>query len=102
MTDGYQAVMRLAGDRQKAAQWLPVVVAAYHEAVRTQPYGGVFAGAWVLDDLRQWVPNLRVLVGLGIIEKSGESVRGGRRAYYRMPDVEGVQRALEDLNRLDR
>jgi hypothetical protein len=101
LTDGYQAVMRLANDREKSEMWLPVVAAAYRQAVRTTPYGGEFAGAWVLGELGGWVPNLRLLAALEIIEKSGDSTRGGRRAYYRMPDVEGVKRALVELRLLD-
>jgi len=39
-----------------------------------------------------------------VAEKSGDTVRGGRRAYYRMPDPESVERALRDVRQrhLDR
>ena len=43
----------------------------------------------------RWIPNLRILVSYGLLEKSGPSTRGGRRAYYRMPDRPGVEKALE-------
>src|SRR5438270_10295606 len=95
--DGYDAVMALAGDPDRGPKWLPVVVAAYWQAKRTQAYGGRFAGSWVLHDLGGWAPSLRPLAALGILEKSGDSVRGGRRAYYRMPDQDGVERALRQL-----
>jgi predicted transcriptional regulator len=54
----------------------------------------------VLDELgqqtgmRQWRHELRRLVAYGLLEKAGESTRGGSRAYYRIPDREGVERAL--------
>lgn len=95
--NGYDAVMTLAADLEKGPKWLPVVWAAYQEALRTTPYGGRFAGSWVLQSLGGWVPSLRVIAALGIVKKEGETVRGGRRAYYRMPDIEGVQRALLEL-----
>jgi hypothetical protein len=46
------------------------------------------------------VPSLRPLGAAGIVEKSGDTVRGGRRAYYRMPDVDGVERGLRELGLL--
>src|SRR5262249_31740115 len=36
----------------------------------------------------------------GILEKVGETARGGRRAYYQMPNREGVERALRELGAL--
>lgn len=95
--NGYDAVMTLAGDPDRGSKWLPVVAAAYWQARRTAAYGGRFAGAWVLHDLGGWVPSLRPLAALGILQKSGDTVRGGRRAYYRMPDPDGVERALRTL-----
>jgi hypothetical protein len=83
--------------------WVPVLRAACVVAEQTDPYGGQFAGRWVLQELerqtrtRQWQPGLRRLVAYGLLEKVGESTRGGRRAYYRMPDRQGVERALEEL-----
>ena len=103
VVDGYEAVMRLAQERP---DWLPAVRAALAEADRV--LGSDFAGAWVLRELqrqhavRTWYPNLRLLVGYGIVEKSGESVRQKQRAYYRMPDPAGVRRALARLDRTDR
>lgn len=85
--------MRIA---QEDPDWLPAVRAAYRQAVTAQRFGGEFAGAWVLKDLGSWLPNLRLLVRYGILEKT-DLTRGGNRAYYRMPDMEGVRRALEEL-----
>ena len=97
MTNSDTAVRRLALEHP---EWLPVLRAAVAVAERVEEHGGEFAGSWVLAELssqggRRWVPNLRLLVTYGLIEKSGESTRGGRRAYYRMPDRAGVGRALE-------
>jgi hypothetical protein len=102
-TGTVRAVMHLASERP---DWLPVLRAASEQARKTEPYGGEFAGQWVLRELeeqtgmRTWRPGLRLLVGYGLLEKVGESTRGGRRAYYRMPDREGVEQALRDLEYL--
>lgn len=91
------AVARLAREHP---EWLPVLEAAVAVAVAVEAEGGEFAGAWVVDELARrgsprWIPNLRILVSFGLLEKSGPSTRGGRRAYYRMPDRGGVEGALE-------
>lgn len=101
--DGYRGVMRLAAERP---DWLAVVRASLNRAREAAKYGGEFAGSWVLSDLRaaglaEWLPNLRMLAGYGILTKSGESTRGGQRAYYRMPDADGVERALDELDQID-
>ena len=92
--------MRLAFEQP---DWVPVLQAACEQARASEPYGGEFAGSWVLLKLQEltgkpaWRPGLRLLVGYGLIEKSGESTRGGRRSYYRMPDRVAVEIALEEL-----
>jgi hypothetical protein len=91
------AVRRLALEHPT---WLPVLEAAIAVAARVEVGGGEFAGAWVVDELGRrgaprWIPNLRILASYGLIEKSGSSTRGGRRAYYRMPDRAGVEKALD-------
>jgi hypothetical protein len=102
-TNGYRAAMRLAKERP---EWIPAVLAALVLARRASADplpGDEFAGAWVLGELvqreaeRTWYPNLRLLVSYGVLEKSGASTRHNQRAYYRMPDPEGVSRALNDL-----
>jgi hypothetical protein len=90
------AVARLAHEHP---DWLAVLEAAVAVAGVAEEHGGEFAGAWVVDELARrgagrWVPNLRIFVSYGLIEKSGPSTRGGRRAYYRMPDRKGVESAL--------
>lgn len=92
--------MRLAYERP---DWLPVARAACAQAEKSEPFGGQFAGSWVLKELesqtgeRPWRPGLRLLVAYGLLEKVGESTRGGRRAYYRMPDRVAVERALAEV-----
>jgi hypothetical protein len=100
-TDVAQAVRRLAIEH---ADWLPVLEAAASVAADLEPQGGEFAGSWVVDELARrgsprWIPNLRILVSYGLLEKSGPSTKGGRRAYYRMPDRAGVLKALEAWQR---
>jgi hypothetical protein len=92
-----RAVRRLASEHP---EWLAVLEAAVTVAANVEAHGGEFAGAWVVDELGRrgaprWIPNLRILVSYGLIEKSGPSTRGGRRAYYRMPDRGDVERALK-------
>lgn len=96
MSSTDQAVRRLAAEHP---DWLPVLEAATAVAASFEPHGGEFAGARVVDELRRrglprWVPNLRIFVTYGLLEKSGPSTRGGRRVYYRMPDRPGVEEAL--------
>lgn len=91
-----EAIRRLAVENP---DWMLVLDAALAVAERSQAHGGEFAGAWVLAEVQArggpgWFPNLRILVSYGLLEKSGASTRGGRRAYYRMPDREGVAQAL--------
>jgi hypothetical protein len=98
INDTEQAVQRLAFERP---EWLSVLEAATTVAARVEEHGGhEFAGAWVVDELSRrglprWIPNLRILVSYGLLEKSGPSTRGGRRAYYRMLDRPGVEDALK-------
>lgn len=93
-------VLRLAYEQP---DWVPVLRAACVQSQKSEPYGGQFAGRWVLQELAaetgspEWRPGLRLLVAYGLLEKVGESTRGGRRAYYRMPDREAVERALAEL-----
>jgi len=84
LTDGYNGVKRL-----------PIVKECYDAANRYVE----FAGAWVAGKIG-WFPGLRLLVKYGILQKEGESVRGGRRAYYTMPDRSGVEKALHELGYL--
>jgi hypothetical protein len=95
------AVRRLAREHP---DWLPVLDAALTVAAEAEAREGEFAGTDVVRELGRrgsprWIPNLRILVSHGVLEKSGPSTRGGRRAYYRMLDREGVARALDSLKR---
>jgi hypothetical protein len=93
-----EAVRRLAHERP---DWIPVLEAAASVAAESEPYGR-FPGKAVLDELSarggpRWFPNLRILVGYGLVEKVGATTRSGRRAYYRMPHRLEIERALEEL-----
>lgn len=95
MVSGYDAVQVLAKERP---DWLPIVKACLEVAKDTK---GRFAGTWVLKKMKEkgitdWFPGLRLLVGYGIL-KHENTTRGGRRAYYTMPDCEGVEKALQEL-----
>jgi hypothetical protein len=99
-SDTEEAVLRLAYDHPN---WVPVLRAACAQALKSEPFSGQFAGRWVLQELEsqtgtpEWRPGLRLLVSYGLLEKAGESTRGGRRAYYRMPDRAGIERALKKV-----
>jgi hypothetical protein len=94
------AVIALALDHP---DWIPVLQAACAVAKQTENFGGQFAGRWVLQEWQQqtgepqWQPGLKRLVAYGLIDPVGESTRGGKRRYYRMPDRAGVERALQEL-----
>jgi hypothetical protein len=106
MADGSatrDAVLQLAHDHP---DWIPILRAACVVAKNTEPFGGRFAGRWVLQELANqegvplvdvWKPGLKRLVAYDLLTKAGESTRGGRRAYYSMPDRAEVERALRDL-----
>ena len=78
----------------------PLLQAACDQARKCEP--GDFAGSWVLQEMAQqtgkpaWRPGLRRLSAFGLIEKTDTS-RGGRRAYYRMPDRPAVEQVLAEL-----
>lgn len=100
--DTFAAVMQLATDRP---DWIRVLRAACEVARQSEATTGIFAGSYVLTELaresrsREWRPNLRLIAAYGLLEKVGESTRSGNRAYYRMPDREGVEQALTELDR---
>lgn len=108
MLSSYNGVKRLAKEHP---DWLPIVKASFECAKGFRE----FAGKWVLDELNKtewpglrfgnmrvkWFPGLRLLVGYGIL-KHEDTVRGGRRAYYTMPDPEGVEKALSELGLLNK
>jgi hypothetical protein len=92
----YNGVKRLAKERP---DWLPIV----KECLACAEKYGEFAGSWVLNEVKKigikWFPGLRILTSYGILERT-ETNRGGRRAYYIMPDPEGVKKALGELESL--
>jgi hypothetical protein len=92
-----QQVLRLLNEYPEERHLLR---AACEQARKCEP--GDFAGSWVLQEMEQqtgepaWRPGLRRLSASGLIEKTG-TARGGRRAYYRMPDRAGVEQALAEI-----
>ncbi len=93
MISGYKAVKRLAVEKPG---WLQMVEASMILAKEQEE----FAGSWVLSKVKEkgieWFPGLRTLVSYGIL-KHEDTTRGGRRAYYTMPDPDGVRKALTEL-----
>lgn len=96
---GYTGVKRLSHEQP---EWLPIVEICLGKA---KSIAGDFAGAWVLKEFKKrgltwkgksWFPNLRILVSYRILQRTDVS-RGGRRAYYLMSDIEGVEKALREL-----
>lgn len=91
----YAGVKKLAEERP---DWVPIIKECFECARKYKE----FAGSWVLNSLeektkvRVWKPGLRTLVAYGILERTKTS-RGGRRAYYIMPDLEGVKKALQEI-----
>ena len=99
-----EAVRHLAREHP---DWLPVLDAAVAVAERAEALDGVFAGAWVVDELARRgqgrrVPNLRLLASYGLVEKFGRTSRGGRRAYYRMPARLSVAEAVRSWREQNR
>ncbi len=95
---GYKGVKRLGREKP---EWIPIVEACLEEAKESK---GDFAGAWVLERAKKkgvsWFPNLRTLVSYGILKRT-DVTRGGRRAYYIMPDIEGVEKALKEIKKVE-
>jgi hypothetical protein len=90
------AVRRLAVEH---SEWLAVLQATTAVAAAAEEHGGEFPGKWVVDELRSrgltpWIPGLRIFVTFGLLEKSGPTTRGGKRAYYRMPNRLAIEEAL--------
>jgi len=92
----YAGVKRLGEERP---DWIPIV----KECLECAQEYKEFAGRWVLIGLAEkrkekvWKPGLRTLVAYRILQKI-RTTRGGRRAYYIMPDPEGVKKALQELD----
>jgi hypothetical protein len=93
---GYVSAKRFLRD---FPTWFEVVRATVTAADRSN---GEFAGAWALNEARklgiEWFPNLRPLVGYGLLRRT-DVTRGGRRAYYAMDDIAGVKSALGEIER---
>ena len=92
--DGYTATQRFLIDHP---DWIPIVRACV--AVAEAYPRGDFPGARVCREAEKngipWFPNLRPLAAYGVLQRT-EVSRGGRRAYYVMPDSEGTKKALQE------
>ena len=71
------------------------------EESKNTKYSGRFAGAWVIQSLRvDGIPppsNLRTIATIGLIKLVSTS-RSGNRAYYTIPDVAGITKALKEFH----
>jgi hypothetical protein len=76
---------------------LEVAVEVANEHEGWQRFAGAEVNGRLLASGLRPFPNLRVLAGYGLIVKVGETTRGGKRAYWWMPDRAGVEHALEEL-----
>lgn len=99
MVSGYSATKKFLEEKPK---WFQIV----QETLEAAKKYGEFAGSWVLREVREkgefypLGPGLRTLAAFGILERTQTS-RSGRRAYYVMPDLEGVEKALKENETLD-
>lgn len=100
MSNGYKGTISLAKENPNfrdphgnICDWLTVVKSCYEVSEKTKE----FAGSWIAN--KGWFPSLRTLAKYGIVEKT-DTTRGGRRAYYIMPDRDGVRKALKKLGYL--
>jgi hypothetical protein len=100
MSNGYGGTIRLAKENPNfkdplgnIGDWLIVVKTCYDVSEKTKE----FAGSWIAN--KSWFPSLRTLAKYGIVEKT-DTTRGGRRAYYIVPDRDGVGKALKELGYL--
>jgi hypothetical protein len=95
MESGYAAVMKLSNEDPG---WLPYVSAAYRVAQKQGEYE--FTGSDVLDEMQPpaWAPSLKALARWGILAHV-RTTRGGKKAWYLMPDREGVGRALAEIGK---
>jgi hypothetical protein len=93
-TEGYIGTKRFLNDYP---EWLPIVKACVVVAERGK---GEFPGAWVFQEAQEpgieWFRSLRRLASYKILRRT-HVARRGRRAYYIMPDIEGVKAALKEF-----
>jgi hypothetical protein len=81
-------------------EWFPVLQVCLEQARRGTT--DRFAGSWVVWKLQQMdikpPNNLRKLTSFGILVKT-HTTRAGKRAYYVMPDPNGVEKALFEFSK---
>lgn len=80
---------------QQLPDWALTLVACVQLSEEAE--NGEFASSAVRNRAGLRVVILVDLCKFGILERTGDSIRGGRNAVYRMPDREGVKRALIEM-----
>ncbi len=97
--DGYSRVMAMAAglSGETRDRWLKVTASCCQAADRI--HSDHFAKRW-LPGFQQEAINLRRLAKWGILHQVKTTCRG-HRAYWRMPDREGVAKALRELGYLE-
>lgn len=88
-TLGYEGTRQLAVEHP---DWIPAVAGS----LICSESSGRFAGSWVFLKGATRPQNLRPLVRYGILRRE-DVTRSGHRAYYTMPDAQGVRRALLEM-----
>ncbi len=96
--DGYSRVMAMSSglSGETRDRWLKVTASCYQVVERIG--GERFDKRW-LPGFQQEAMSLRRLARWGILEHV-MSTRRGHRAYWRMPDRDGVTKALRELGYL--
>jgi hypothetical protein len=93
----FKGVKRLAKENPN---WIPIVEACVEMAKENEE----FCGNWVRKKMERktnekvWFPGLRILTRYGILRHE-DTTRGGRRAYYTMPDIKSVENGLAELGK---
>ena len=97
VSEGYSAVMKFVSKLSEPERdsWLRIVRACCELTNRSGH--ARFAKRWLGGQFATARFSLRRLCAHRILEKDGVVVRGGRRAYWRMRDPEGVGQALSEL-----
>lgn len=80
LVDGLETTLQVANEHE---QW--------------QQFAGAEVNRRLLSAGLTPFPNLRVLAGYELLVKVGQTTRGGRRAYWWMPDREGVDNGLAEV-----
>jgi len=78
---------------EEERDWMTILTAC----VQLSEENGVFWGNAALNRAQQWDRSLVRLRTLGILERVDKGTRNNHTASYRMPDRDGVKRALAEI-----